>query len=120
MNLASLIFLPVGALLMLLALPMIRRKVPPNGLYGLRVSATLNNETVWYEANAVAGSDLMLIGCTIVVSSFVLPLGGLALETQALTQAALLLFGGLALAARGVILANRLEKKYGDSGRMGA
>src|SRR5947207_1568020 len=45
-----------------LAIPLIRRRVKPNALYGLRVPATFADEWVWYEANAKSGRDLLIVG----------------------------------------------------------
>ena len=42
----------LGLVFIALAIPLLRRKVGPNHLYGLRVKETLENEDVWYEANA--------------------------------------------------------------------
>ncbi|HVU04822.1 MAG TPA: SdpI family protein [Polyangiaceae bacterium] len=105
-----LLFVPLGLILSALGYPMMKRKVPPNRLYGLRVPATLRNERVWYDANAVAGRDLMVVGGIVATTSAVLGISGLAPELQAGISGAVL--GVLAMAAtlRGVLLANRLEK----------
>lgn len=34
-----------------LSIPLIRRRIPPNPLYGYRTRATLRNESLWYDAN---------------------------------------------------------------------
>ena len=52
----------MGALFVVLAVPLIRRRVPPNHWYGLRVPATFADERVWYEANARAGRELLALG----------------------------------------------------------
>lgn len=67
----TLLFLYVGsgALLSALSLPLIFRRIPPNGWYGFRVKATLENPAVWYAVNAYAGRRLLGAGlCTVVVS----------------------------------------------------
>lgn len=45
----------------IIAVPLILRKVPRNVVYGFRTRATLDNDFVWYEANAYFGK-LFLIG----------------------------------------------------------
>lgn len=40
----------------------------PNRWYGLRLPATFADEQVWYDANAVGGRDMMLLGAVLVVS----------------------------------------------------
>lgn len=59
-----------------LSLPMRRRRVAPNGWYGLRTAATLADERVWYEANAKAGADLALTGYVLGLATLSVP-GGL-------------------------------------------
>jgi uncharacterized membrane protein len=39
----------------IIAIPLILRKVPRNVVYGFRIKATLQNDFVWYEANAYFG-----------------------------------------------------------------
>jgi uncharacterized membrane protein len=39
----------------IIAIPLIMRKVPRNVIYGFRIKATLQNDFVWYEANAYFG-----------------------------------------------------------------
>jgi uncharacterized membrane protein len=39
----------------IIAIPLILRKVPRNVVYGFRTRATLGNDFVWYEANAYFG-----------------------------------------------------------------
>ena len=48
--------------LILFGVPLILRIVPPNHIYGFRMSKTLSDEGVWYAANYVAGWDLVLAG----------------------------------------------------------
>ncbi len=57
----------LGLLFIGVAIPLTQRRVPPNPLYGLRVPATLADETVWYEANAQAGKDMLRVGVLVIV-----------------------------------------------------
>lgn len=43
-----------------ISVPLVLRWVPPNGLYGFRVPATLADRRVWYAANAASGGWLLL------------------------------------------------------------
>ena len=52
------------AVFAVIAIPLILRKVPRNVIYGFRIKATLENDFVWYEANAYFG-ELFLISSTI-------------------------------------------------------
>jgi uncharacterized membrane protein len=44
-----------SALIAIVAIPLILRKVPPNGLYGFRTPKTLSSSEIWYEANRMSG-----------------------------------------------------------------
>ena|SRR5688572_19390821 len=71
------LFSAVGLLLIGLAVPLIRRRVKPNRLYGIRVNATFADDWVWYEANACGGRDLAILGAVqlvIAVSLRLLPI----------------------------------------------
>lgn len=43
-----------------ISVPLILRKVPRNVIYGFRVKATMENDFVWYEANAYFGRLLLI------------------------------------------------------------
>lgn len=57
-------YLPVlvSGLMIALAIPMILKKVPRNPLYGFRTPHTMSSDEVWYEANRIAGWDLLVAG----------------------------------------------------------
>jgi hypothetical protein len=79
-------------LLMLLAIPLMRRRVSPNGWYGFRVLATLSDERVWYAVNAHFGRRLLVVGIVIAAASLLLyPLPSLDLTAYALTVTAVML-----------------------------
>ena len=44
----------------IIAVPLVLRKVPRNVVYGFRVRATLEDDFVWYEANAYFGRLFMI------------------------------------------------------------
>src|SRR5688572_8540710 len=70
----TLLFAAVGLLLVAGAVPLLRRRVRPNGWYGLRTPATFADEAVWYEANAGSGRDLLLLGLLVLSLALLLPL----------------------------------------------
>ena len=55
----SLLILYVGSglLLIILAVPLIQRRVPPNIWYGFRLPQTLNDPEIWYAVNEYGGRD---------------------------------------------------------------
>jgi hypothetical protein len=50
-----------GLLLIAVAVPLWRRRVPPNLFYGVRFRSTLQNDDVWYEVNSRGGRNLLII-----------------------------------------------------------
>jgi hypothetical protein len=67
-----------GLLLAGLSVPLILQKIPPNGLYGLRVRSTMENPQVWYKVNAYAGKRLLVVGLgssigAVIIYFFTLP-----------------------------------------------
>lgn len=61
-----------GLFLAGLSVPLILRKIPPNGLYGFRIPATLNNPELWYKVNRYAGWRLLVVGLGTAVGSIIL------------------------------------------------
>jgi uncharacterized membrane protein len=111
--------LAIAALLFVgMGIPLMRRKVRPNGIYGLRTRATCADEVVWYEANARAGKDFVSLGilvlCLVAAAPF---LRGIAHETIVLSITGVMIAGLVAVAVRGIRYANRLlEQRRGDLG----
>lgn len=69
-----LLFVGVTILQMGLAVPLIRGRVPPNPLYGVRTPKTLGDESTWYRANAYGGR--LLFGSGLVELAAVVALYG--------------------------------------------
>ena len=61
-----------GLVLAGLSVPLILHKIPPNGLYGFRVPATLNNPPLWYKVNAYAGRRFLVVGLVTAVGTIIL------------------------------------------------
>jgi uncharacterized membrane protein len=107
-----LLYVGIGLLFVALAMPLIRRRVKPNGMYGLRIPATFADEWVWYEANARTGRDLLYIGLfEIIVALLLAPLPFVPWLAYVLVNAAVLLFGAIGMCIVGVQRANRLLKE---------
>jgi uncharacterized membrane protein len=108
----ELLFPLLGLLLIALGWPLAARRVRPNRWYGLRVPATFADQTVWYDANAVAGRDMVALGTLVVVIALALPhLTKLRSDTYAGVCAGILGLGSLLLAVRGWRIANRLLRQ---------
>lgn len=74
-----------GVLLMVLSLPWLWGKVPPNGLCGFRVKATLENPRIWYAANKFAAKRLLGAGAVFVAAAVILYfIPGIGVDTYSL------------------------------------
>jgi hypothetical protein len=106
------IFVSVALILIGVATPLVLGRVPPNYLYGLRVPATLEDEEVWYRANAGTGRDFIMLGLFEIVFA-----AGLAVFVQidsvayTLINAGFLVGGVIFTAIVGWRRANRLLKE---------
>jgi hypothetical protein len=96
----------LGPVLIILSLPLVFRFVPRNRLYGFRVAATLRNDWVWYEVNALWGRHALLLGVLMVAVEFVLPV---ALRTPVLWTIAGV--GFTAITIHSWRIANRLDRE---------
>ena len=63
------------ALIAALSIPLLLRRVPPNGLYGFRTPRTLSSPDIWYPAN-VFSARAMLIGVAVTAAlTWIVPAG---------------------------------------------
>jgi len=79
-----------GILLILIAVPLVREKIKPNGLYGFRVQASLEDPVIWYAVNKHFGRRLLLVGvvdCLASVLLYFVP--GISLDAYALCMLAI-------------------------------
>lgn len=58
MAVVAVILFLAGLLIFGICQPLIRRKVPMNGLYGIRIPAAFESEERWYEINAYGGRQM--------------------------------------------------------------
>jgi uncharacterized membrane protein len=108
----ELLFAGLGVLLVVIGWPLARRRVTPNRWYGLRLPATFADERVWYDANALAGRDLVALGVLLVVVSLGLPaVAGLRGSGFAIVAAAVTVVGSMVITVRGWRAANRLLRE---------
>ena len=105
------VFVLLGVLLVALAVPLMRRRVPPNG-YGLRVPATLADEWVWYEANARCATGMLALGVLVAGMALLLPMVW-ALDSARLSfvLSGTVAVGALVNAVWGSVLAERLLRE---------
>jgi len=79
--------------LVLIAVPLWMRMVPPNRFYGVRTRATLGDEERWYTVNASSGFDLLVSGIVLFAGILVIERVGATWppEFRNLASAALLI-----------------------------
>lgn len=53
-------------LFILLSIPLILKKIKPNRVYGVRLKATLSDESIWYRANRYFGWHIFIVGTLLV------------------------------------------------------
>ncbi len=86
------VYIGSGLLLILVSLPLLWEKVPPNPLYGFRVRATLENPAIWYPASKFAAKRLIWTGAVVAVAALTLySIPGLSLDAYALGCLAVLM-----------------------------
>lgn len=106
----KLTFSLIGLFFIGLSIPLLRRRVGPNGWYGLRVPATLQDEEIWYEANAKTGRDMLLLGVLQLILALGLPLAAdLPPETYAEVNVGVVSVGALLAALLGWFRANDMR-----------
>lgn len=86
------------AVLGLLGVPLALGWVPPNGLYGVRTSATLASKDIWIVVNRWAGTALF-VGATLALLWSVVAPERLEVGPLSPTGLPLLVVGGAALAS---------------------
>lgn len=64
---SALTHLLAGGVLVAASLPLIRRRVKPNGFYGIRVPAAFASEENWYAINAYGGRLMLRFAALLVV-----------------------------------------------------
>lgn len=103
----------VSLLLVLLAVPMIWRQVPPSRAYGLRVSATREDSWVWYETNARSGRALVVVGVLgLALAVGLYPVPGLSLRAYTVVTLGVLGVGTFLVVVRGWRVAERLLREH--------
>jgi uncharacterized membrane protein len=88
-------------LILVLCVPLLMGKIPPNGFYGFRTPKTMSRPEIWYPANRMAAIDLM-VAAVLMMAAFAVGMRCITNEVMLLrfiTGAMLVcLFGAVAAA----------------------
>ncbi len=85
MLLIMLMYVLSGLMFVVLAIPMVKRKVRPNPWYGFRTRKTLSRADIWYKANEYSGRTLIVAGSITTLTALVFAmLPGISKDTYAL------------------------------------
>ena len=110
------VFVGIGILSIAIGLPLAGRRIPRNRWYGVRLRETFADEHVWYETNAQAGRDLVLLGALFVVLALGLA-GVLPTDRFVMWCGPVFVLGALLTMVRSLRLARRLwRERRGDRG----
>lgn len=94
--LLSLIFMAAGILNIVIALPLLQRRIGPNPWYGFRLPRTLNDPDRWYAVNAYAARYLLWGGvATLIAAPLVALWPGMIADVYLLALAGIMLVGPL-------------------------
>jgi uncharacterized membrane protein len=107
----------LSSLLVLLAIPLILRRVPPNPLYGLRVPATYKDDQVWYDANAASGRDFVIFGVCMTLLTIVLQVAGVRDMAFEIAWSVAAGAGAICVVVLGWTRANRMFRERQGRGR---
>ena len=111
------LFCLVGGLFIGLGVPLAKRRVPPNALYGVRLPSTLANRDIWYEVNEQSGKDLVCLGAVILVCAVVVPFIPLMpARAYGVILVMVTLVGTLVMCGRVFWLAGRAKRRRGGAG----
>src|SRR3954469_25471931 len=66
-------FVIPAILILVLALPLILRLIPPNRVYGIRTAKTISDSERWYRANHFGGWVLLLASALYLVIATIVP-----------------------------------------------
>lgn len=94
--------------MIVLSIPMILGKVPPNPIYGFRTRKTLSDPEIWYDVNEFAGKLMFVWGGVMAVAAIVLDrIDGMSIDSYSYAFLAVVLGIGAVVT---ILSFNRLRK----------
>jgi uncharacterized membrane protein len=62
-------FVFIGAVFIILGIPLLLEKVKPNWFYGFRTPTTIKNKDLWYKVNKQVGREFIIAGIIVLLCS---------------------------------------------------
>lgn len=105
------IFIGTGALFVGMSIPLIKRKIPPNELYGFRAPAAFANESVWYDINEYSARLMRSVGVAILAAVPVLLILEVDETLFAMIMIGIILAGTIVMIVRSFIHLRKLTNQ---------
>ncbi len=105
------VYLLCGIIIIILSIPLLSGKIPPNHWYGLRVRETLNDKIVWYKANKISGRYLLIYGICIILLTNVLTILQVGEFTFLITMSVTIFVGAIVFGVTSNKAAVKLSKE---------
>ena len=67
--LTILVFIFIGAVFIVLGIPLLLEKVKPNWFYGFRTPTIVKNKDLWYKVNKQVGREFIIAGIILMIGS---------------------------------------------------
>jgi uncharacterized membrane protein len=93
MQVLLVMYLILSLLMVIISVPLMRRMVKPNYIYGFRVRQTLSDADTWYAVNAYGGRMLFGLGIAMALCTLALYPLGFSVDGYASACAAVMLIG---------------------------
>jgi uncharacterized membrane protein len=107
----TVLFFFTGLLYIGLAIPLIKRKIPPNQMYGFRVKAAFASDAVWYDINEYSARLMRNAGIVILAAVPLLLLSGMNEKLFALFMVGIILIGTIVMVVLSIRRLNKLTQK---------
>ena len=89
------VYLLCGVIIVILSLPLLSGKIPPNHWYGLRIPVTLNDKSIWIKANKIAGKYLFVYGISVILINTLIMLLKVSENVYSIGMALFIFFGAI-------------------------
>lgn len=104
-------FIGTGLLFIGMSIPLIKRKIPPNELYGFRTPDAFTSESVWYDINEYSARLMRSVGVVILAAVPVLLILEVDETIFAMIMIGIILTGTIVMIVRSFIHLRKLTNQ---------